>query len=180
MTATFLSLDVIEEISKESSGNGRYINPAKIEGEKRLRFFGPGITGWEAWTTDNKPVRWELKPEELPDNIKPDMNGSIAAKKFMAGVVWDYDDSEFKILELTQISVLKQLAKYLADEDYGDWSQYDIKIARDQKGEKITYTLLAAPPKPVKTEIAKQYETMPEVNLDALYEGKDPWAAPTA
>ena len=175
-----LNATFFEEVLTESGGSGRYVNLSKIDGEKRLRYMGHGISGYTAWTTENKPVRWELKPEELPDNIKPDMNGSIAAKKFMAGVVWDYDDSEFKILELTQISVLKQLAKYLADEDYGDWSQYDIKIARDQKGEKITYTLLAAPPKPVKPEIFKQYESMPEVNLDALYEGKDPWAAPSA
>ena len=37
MTATFLSADLIDEILKESSGSGRYVNPSKIEGELRLR-----------------------------------------------------------------------------------------------------------------------------------------------
>lgn len=174
-----LNATFFEEVLTESGSSSRYVNLGKIEGEKRLRYMGRGITGFTAWTTENKPVRWEMKPEELPDNIKPDMNGSIAAKKFMAGVVWDYDDSQFKILELTQISVLKQLAKYQADEDYGDWASYDIKITRDQKGDKVAYTLLAAPPKAVKPEIFKEFEKI-DVNLDALYEGKDPWASPSA
>lgn len=175
-----LDATFFEEVLAESGSSGRYVNLSKIEGEKRLRYMGHGISGFTAWTTENKPIRWEMKPSELPDNIKPDMNGSLAPKKFMAGVVWDYDDSEFKILELTQISVIKQLAKYLTDEDYGDWSEYDIKIKREEKAGKISYTLLAVPPKPVKPEIVKEYEKMPEVNLEALYEGKDPWATPTA
>lgn len=70
MTATFLSADLIDEILKESSGSGRYVNPSKIEGELRLRLFGTGVSGFEGWTDENKPVRWELKPTELPSNIK--------------------------------------------------------------------------------------------------------------
>lgn len=168
-----------EEILAESAGSGRYINLSKIEGEKRVRYMGAGISGWSAWNTDNKPVRWEMKPEVMPENIKPDLNGSLAPKRFLAGIVWDYEDEEFKILELTQISVLKQLAKYMADEDYGDFSQYDLKITRDDKGGKVSYNLLAAPPKPVRPEIARQYEKV-DCNLYALFEGKDPWAGPTA
>ena len=174
-----LSATFFEEVLAESGNSGRYINLSKLEGEKRLRYMGTGISGWYAWTTENKPVRWEMKPEELPENIKPDMNGSLAAKKFMAGIVWDYEESEFKILELTQISVMKQLAKYQTDDDYGDWADYDIKINREQKGDKISYTLLAAPPKAVKAEISKEFEKI-ECNLEALYEGKDPWAPPSA
>jgi hypothetical protein len=66
----FLSADLIDEIAKESSGSGRYLTPSKIDGEVRVRFFGAGITGFEAWTDDNKPIRWETKPEELPANVR--------------------------------------------------------------------------------------------------------------
>lgn len=175
----FLNTAFFEEILADSAGAGRYVNLSKLEGVKRMRLMGEGITGWCAWNTENRPVRWEMKPEELPENIKPDMNGVLAAKKFMAGVVWDYDEDEFKILELNQISVLKQLAKFQADEDYGDPATYDIKVAREEKGGKVAYTLLASPPKPVKADVVKQFETL-ECNLHALFEGKDPWAAISA
>ena len=78
MTTTFLSLDLVEEISKESQGNGRYVNPSKIEGEKRLRFVGAGITGFGAWTVDKRPVRWESRPEKLPADLAPDHSGKIS------------------------------------------------------------------------------------------------------
>lgn len=174
-----VDLAFFEDILTETAGSGRYVNLSKIETEKRLRYMGTGISGWCAWNTDNKPVRWEMRPEVLPENIKPDMNGSLEPKRFFAGIVWDYEDEMFKILELSQISILKQLAKYQADEDYGDFSQYDIKITRDKKGDKVTYTLLAAPPKPVRPEISKEFEKV-DCNLYALYEGKDPWAGPSA
>lgn len=178
MTATFLSLDVVEEISKESSGNGRYINPAKIEGEKRLRFFGAGITGWEAWTTDNKPVRWELKPEEFPANIRRD-DGNVTCKRFLAGCVYDYEDSSFKMLSITQRTLMDQLFRFMKDSDYGDPSGYDIKISKTGEGLKTVYTLVAAPPKPVTKEIATAYESV-HCNPHALFDGDDPWAEPSA
>lgn len=168
----------LEEALAEG-GSSRYLNLSKIEDERRLRFVGEGITGFCAWNTDNKPVRWEVKPAEVPENIKPDMNGSREPKRFIAGVVWDYEEEDFRIVEVNQMTLIKAIAKYQADEDYGDLSEYDVKITRDKKGEKVSYTLLAAPPKPLKSEIAKKYDEI-DVNLHALYEGKDPWATPSA
>ena len=178
MTTAFLSLDVVEAISKESSGNGRYINPAKIDGAKRLRFFGGGITGWEAWTTDNKPVRWEIKPDEFPANIRRD-DGNVNCKRFLSGLVYDYEDSSFKILNITQRTLMDQLFRFMKDSDYGDPSGYDIKISRTGEGLKTVYTLVAAPPKPVTKEIASAYDEV-HCNLKALFDGDDPWADPTA
>jgi hypothetical protein len=178
MTTSFLSLDLVEEISKESSGHGRYINPAKIEGEKRLRCFGLGITGWEAWTVDNKPVRWELKPEEFPANIRRD-DGNVNCKRFLSGLVYDYEDSAFKILNITQRTLMDQLFRFMKDSDYGDPSGYDIKISRSGEGLKTVYTLVAAPPKPVAKDIALAYESV-HCNLSALFDGDDPWAETSA
>lgn len=178
MTTAFLSLETVEAISKESSGNGRYINPAKIDGEKRLRFFGAGITGWEAWTSDNKPVRWEIKPDEFPANIRRD-DGNVNCKRFLSGLVYDYEDSSFKILNITQRTLMDQLFRFMKDSDYGDPSGYDIKISKTGEGLKTVYTLVAAPPKPVTKEIASAYEEV-NCNLNALFDGDDPWADPRA
>lgn len=179
MTSTFLSLDLVEEISKESSGSGRYINPARIEGEKRLRFFGAGITGHSAWTTDGKPIRWEKKPAALPENIAPDMSGRVGTKRFLAGLVYDYEAQDFKILEITQKTLLDQLFKFIKDEDYGDPQGYDIKLSKTGEGIKSEYTLVAAPPKSVSKEVATAFEAV-NCNLNALFDGDDPWADPSA
>ncbi len=175
---TVFDLAFLEEANAEG-GSSRYVNLSKIEGERRYRFIGSGITGFAAWTTETKPVRWEVKPSEIPENIKPDMNGSREPKRFMASLVWDYEEEDFRIMEITQISLMKLIYKYSADEDYGDLAGYDVKIIREKKGEKTSYTLIPSPPRPLKPEISKAYEKV-ECNLHALYEGKDPWATPTA
>lgn len=178
MTTAFLSPDLVDEIAKESSGSGRYINPAKIEGEIRLRFFGSGITGFEAWTDDNKPVRWETKPEQLPANIRQ-QEGYPTLKRFLAGLVYDYASESFKILQITQKTLMDQLFKFMKDEDYGDPNQYDIKIGRTGEGKKTEYTLVAAPPKPVSKDIQLVYDNL-TCNLNALFDGDDPFAETSA
>lgn len=179
MTSTFLSLDLVEEISNESSGSGRYINPSKLTGEKRLRFFGAGITGWSAWTVDKKPIRWERKPDELPANLAPDLSGKVSLKRFLAGVVYDYEENDFKILEITQRTLMDQLFKFIKDEDYGDPTGYDIKISKSGEGKETTYSLVAAPPKPVSKEIAQAHDEL-TCNVNALFDGDDPWAEVSA
>lgn len=182
MVTAFLSTEVFEEIQQESANNGRYINPSKLkagEPEKRLRFIGQGITGFSGWTTEKKPVRFETKPEELPANLAPDMSGKTSLKRFIAGVVWDYEASDFKILEITQRTLMDQLFKYAKDSDYGDPTNYDIKISKTGSGMDTEYTLIAAPPKSLAPEITKAYKEF-YCNLPALFDGEDPFAEPKA
>ena len=78
-----------EQLQKEvSSGSGRFINPSKIDGETRIRLFGEGVTGYEGWTTDSKPVRWESRPAELPENILTNEDGRDTLKRFVAAIAW--------------------------------------------------------------------------------------------
>ena len=175
----FLSASAIEEISKESSGSGRYLNPAKIDGEVRVRFFGTGRTGFEAWTDDNKPVRWPTKPEKLPANIRQ-QEGFQTLKRFLAGLVYDYSANDFKILQITQKTLMDQLFRFIQDEDYGQPVNYDIKIGRTGDGKNTQYTLVAAPPKDIKADIQARYDELPPYDLDRLFDGGDPFAAPAA
>lgn len=179
MTTAFLSLDTFDEIAKESGSSGRFINPSKLTGEKRLRFIGAGITGYSSWTIDKKPIRWESKPATLPENLAPDFTGKISVKRFIAGLVYDYEDADFKILEITQRQLMDQLYKFVKDSDYGDPTGYDIKISKSGEGKDTTYTLVAAPPKPVGKEITEAYAEV-TCNPRALFDGDDPFAAPKA
>lgn len=179
--ATFLPIETFEQIDSEGGGGGRFVNPSKLEQgkEHRYRFVRPGITGYGGWTTDKKPVRFESHPEALPANLAPDMQGRTELKRFIAGLVYDYATEEFKILEITQSSLMKQLYKYVKDSDYGDPLGYDIKLSREGEKKETKYSLVAAPPKPLEKGIA---EAAAEVhcNLSALYDGGDPFAEPSA
>ena len=176
---SFLSQETFEEIRTEAPEGGRYINPSKhlTEEDRRLRFVGPGITGFEAWTTEDKPIRWEQKPAELPDNIKPDLKGRITSKRFIAGVVWDYAEDNFKILQITQRSIMEQLDKFVKDSEYGDPLGYDIKLSKKGKGLDTEYTLIAAPPKPLHPDIQEAFDAS-GIKINAMFEqGGDPFPA---
>lgn len=180
MTATaFLGAAVVDEISKETT-SGRYINPSKLDENKehRFRFFGTGITGFETWTTENKPVRFRVKPDDadLPSNVRLD-DGKYTVRRFIAGLVYEYTTESFKVLQITQKSLMNDLFKYMRDPEYGDPCNYDIKITRKGSGLKTEYDLVAAPPKEAQKAIIAAYEDE-YCNLDVLFEGGDPFERP--
>ena len=175
--SSFLPQAVIREISQESSSTGRYLNPAKLTEETRLRFFGSGITGYEAWTEDNEPIRWEQKPEQLPANIRQ-QPGYTTLKRFLAAVVYDYISDDFKILQITQRTLMDLLFKYMYDEEYGDPRNYDVKISKTGAGINTKYSLVAAPPKPVQPELQARFDQL-TCDLTRLYDREDPFSPPS-
>lgn len=175
MTAAFLETSVLDELTKELQ-SGKYLNLSKINGDKKVRFFGTGIKGWEAWTEDNKPLRWESKPSEYPANIKRDEDGTVNIKRFIAAAIWDYDDEMFKIINLNKTTVLKKFLTYCKAEEYGNPTTYDIRISRTGTGMDTEYELLALPPKAVTKEIATAYAAeCANWNLAAMFDGDDPF-----
>jgi hypothetical protein len=197
MTATFLNPNKITEIKESIASNtGRYINPSKIDGSIRFRFFGQGRTGYEGWVEleggKNKPVRWEELPDEtdLPPNIRL-TDGKPQIKRFIAGIVYEYklnksgeiveDEGQFKIITISQKSIMEQLFKYIADADYGDPNGYDIKLARTGEGLKTEYTLTPAPPKAVAKSITALWEKEQDsIDLDAYMACDDPFKSDAA
>ena len=166
----------VDELEKESAVGGRYLNPAKLEKETKIRFFGAGITGWQAWTTENEPLRWESKPEEFPANIKKNDSGAVDLKHFMAGIVWDYEDEGFKIILITQKTIKDELFKCMKAPEYGDdLNKYDIKLNKTGVLKETKYSVLALPPKAVDKAIAQQFEEL-QCDLKAMYDGDDPFA----
>lgn len=169
------SADVIEEISQEVSSNNRYINPSKIDGEIRVRLVGEGESGYEAWTTDNKPVRWEKKPSELPDNIRVNEDGRDPLRRFIAIAAWDYAAEEFKILSMTQKTLIQSLMHLISDEDWGDPFEYDLKISRKGEGLGTEYKITPCPKKPISKQVMDAYDGL-QVNLKAMFDNGDPFA----
>lgn len=181
----FLSREQLEAAKEAAKGDQRYLRLNQLETNKeyRLRFQGAGVTGWEIWVkgdgddSNDECIRYEVKPDELPDNVKPDLNGRKEFKPFLAGIVWDEQINMFRILYLTQTGVMNDIFKYMDDRDYGDDpTKYDIKITKRVKNDKTSYDVIAAPPREVDPAVAKAFKEL-ECNLLALFDtGGDPWA----
>lgn len=176
----FLTTDKVDEVGANTAPDKRYMNVTKLQEDKeyKVRFIGEGITGYEAWLTNNKPMRWPLLPEELPHNVRPDDNGNQTAKYFLSGIVWDYEQEMFRVLSLTQKTLLEQLFKYMKDEDYGDATGYDIVISKKGSGKETKYSLLAKPPKPVAASIKSAFADL-DWDLKRLFDQAAPWDTDT-
>lgn len=184
---TFLSQDDVEGVTKDTKADGRFISPSKmpLDKEQRFRIFGEGLTGYEGWVVDEankaKPMRWTEKPdlEDLPANMRRDekTNAIQEPKRFLAALVWDYQKEAFGILQITQKTLLAELMALIADEeDYGEPTEYDIKITRTGEGLQTRYGIKGAQIKaPPAAAVAAYEDDNFFCDLNHLMLGLDPW-----
>ena len=162
---------------KESTG----WNYFKISEEwQDFRILTSPIIWWEYFKEDSdgkaKPVRQKAEfngvPADSKDGSKP--------KEFRAFVVWNHNLKKVQIMEITQQSIKKEIIKYAKNSDWGDPKTYDFRIEKTGKGKETRYTLTASPKS--KWADAEEEKTAldeaKKVNLDALWDGEDPFALP--
>lgn len=141
-----------------------------LPGENKIRILSAPILGWEDWTLEKKPIRFRYKekPSKSIDPARP-------VKHFWAMIVWNYKEERIQILQITQASIRNALQALYENEDWGAPYFYDIKITK--KGEKVEteYNVAPSPHKPVTEEIKSAFHSKP-INLEALFDGADPFA----
>ncbi len=146
------------------------------QGENKLRLLSRPIIGWLDWMEipggGKKPVRFPHDKKPLTP-INPDQKIS----HFWTFIVWDYKDEggKIKIWECTQSSVQAAIQGFSIDSDWGDPFNYDIKIFRTGEAAKTRYTINPISPRPIDNSIKTAFMALP-INLNALYESKDPFA----
>ena len=140
------------------------------EGDNSFRVLSSAIVGWEYWSKDNKPVRNKETWSTVPDDIKDDSD----INHFWAFVVYNYNEERVQILELTQKGIMKYIRGLTKNKAWGDPKGYDIVVNREGSGFDTKYTSTANPPTVVDKKIKDKYELM-SINLEALYEGEDPF-----
>lgn len=148
-----------------------------LDGDNKFRILSPAITGFEFWTTENKPERSVDYPKETP-HIRLDESGNpTKVKHFWAMIVWNYQLECVQILQINQVTILRQLEAFIGEPDLGNPCNYDIKVTR--KGQKFDteYTVIALPPKELLKKVEKTYKETPPINLQALYAGQDPFTS---
>lgn len=169
--------EMSEEIDKISAG--RYVKLSKLEEKKahRFRFVGPGVSGWVVWDESNKPHRYQMKPSpsEFPKDVKREDDGSIKLQHFVGGLVWDYQEEEFRLMIFTQKSLKEDLNRYYKHDAYGDPTGYDIEISREGTGLQTKYKMVALPPKDLAGDIQAAFEEF-NYDLGKYMAGEDPFA----
>ena len=161
-----------------SGGTGNYYR--FDQGENKFRIVGssdttpPGfIQGMIGWGEDaegkNKPFRYRFG-EEAPIKFaeKP--------REFFAFTVWNYEEACVQILELTQTGLKSELRTLANDKEWGDPRKYDIAVIRNGEGKDTAYVMTPKPHKKLDaTAVAMIKATA--VNLEALFDGEDPFDA---
>lgn len=140
------------------------------EGENRVRILSKPVFGWEDWTLERKPVRFLMneKPAKSIDPKKP-------IKHFWAFVVWNVNEEQIQIMQITQATIRNSIEALCKDEDWGSPFGYDIKIIKKGEGKETEYSVNPAPHKEVSKEVLQAFKERP-INLEALFISADPFS----
>jgi hypothetical protein len=154
------------------------------EGDNRFRILGSfadgtairGVVYWKTVNGKRGPVR--LKPgiavpvNELEFNPK---TGEVdQAKYFWALPVYNYQEKRIQILDVTQKTILNYIKKQVENPKWGDPRDYDFIVTRTLEKGKTTYTVTNDPKEEIDKKIVQECKDM-NINIAALYDGKDPF-----
>lgn len=141
------------------------------EGDHTFRVMSSAIVGYQYFNQDNKPVRSREPFDDVPQDIKKD--GRI--NHFWAFVVWNADDERLQIFEITQKTIMAQIKALIDNKKWGNPKTFDITITRTGAGIQDTkYSVMPNPHSEVSEVAKKQYENS-TINLEALFDGTDPF-----
>jgi hypothetical protein len=126
-----------------AAGGGDFLKMPEDGDSIRFVPLGRAVTGFLYWTADNKCHRSATQFADTPGIKEGD-----SVKKFLLFNVYDLDTQEVKLLEITQVSVQRQI---VALANAGDYTFNDgstgFRVSRTGKALKTTYTTQSTPVK---------------------------------
>lgn len=155
-------------------------------GDNVVRVLSSPMLGFVVFTEENKPVRkrfedGDFSKKELSDlkAKKGDDGNYEGSRHFWIMLVWDKQENAPKILEVTQISILKPLFVFTQDKEWGDLRKFDINIQRVGTGKTDTeFTVIPKPHRALSKTITKALEELSKNNLldlEAIWDGSYPF-----
>jgi hypothetical protein len=151
---------------------GNYMKFA--DGENRLRILSSPVLGYEWWTDEMSEGKKIRKPNRVKMDGQVPIEFAETVKHFWAMKVYNYKEEKVQILEVTQSTIQKPLRALAKDEDWGSPLTYDIVVTKSGKDLETEYQVTPKPAKKLDEGIKEMCDNVP-VNLNALYEGKDPF-----
>jgi hypothetical protein len=186
---------------ERSGSTSRYVQPKNwmevTEGSgkaKRVfqrfkcRVLGKAISGFTAWTADNKPVRFRAEkdiPADFNWRLKddgPHKGKKELPKAFWAFPCWDYEAHEVKVWEVSQAGIREAIGALARNPEWGSPLGYDLTIERSGKGLDTKYAVSPSPKSAVDVEAAGAFNDLVAAGFDMerLFDGGDPFSAPAA
>lgn len=89
--------------------------------------------------------------------------------------VWNYESKQIQILEVTQKGIQKTIATLAKNTKWGTPVNFDILIEKTGEGLDTEYSVTPEPKEPLEESIKKAFADA-NINLEALYDGGDPFA----
>jgi len=153
------------------AGNSRYLKLQ--QGDNKIRILSKPITGWIDWETKQDGGKTPVRSKEK----QPAINPAQPPKHFWCFVVWDYQEKNIKIMEITQATIQDAIFALHSSEDWGSPTEYDITIKKTGEKMETKYFVSPTPPRPLSQEVKEAYECE-TINLEALFLNGDPFEAP--
>lgn len=130
-------------------------------GENKLRILSNILGGFEGWF-QGKPVRFRQDYKITADEyaaLDKDTYDSSRSKwrPFGVCIVWNYATNSIQIWQFTQKAIIGAIQSLGTDTDWGDVSNYDIKITKTGSGTDTRYEIKPVAPKPVSEDIRKAF-----------------------
>ena len=152
---------------QKPASNSRYLKLQ--QGDNKIRILSAPITGWVDWT-EQDGKRMPLRTKEQ----QPAINPSQPPRHFWSFVVWDYQEKNVKILEITQATIQDAIYSLQGSTDWGNPQGYDITIKKTGEKMETKYSVFPAPPAPLSQDIKEAYE-LEVIHLNELYNNGDPF-----
>jgi len=150
-------------------------------GDNKIRIVDNAVTGYELWVKGKPIKRKENKfsSEELANADINKFTGKIKTPEyFWAFPVYNYKLNKIQILQVKQVTIMRDMETYLGDEDYGtDPTKYDLVVNQyEGENKKVKYSTRAKPQKEIDPQIIQMYKDTP-INLEALFTGENPFTS---
>lgn len=168
-------------------GDSKYLKFEK--GETEFLPLSSPIIGWEYWNHDNKPVRLREQPNDpanLP-GIRADRDENETPRyrvnHFWAFPVIDCSDGKVKILEITQKTIQNDIRAYAKNAKWGSPTmRYSFTVSREGDKFDTKYTVMANPAFDIPEKWLAEWQRVVATgfNLEALFDGDDPFTTPKA
>jgi len=154
-----------KQATAQGSGSGGYLSLSKLENKSSVRIHLLGdepLDFYQVW--GESPDGSQIKPfrfvdDPSPSDIEAEMGEFVRRQNYektgpdpvvysMAFFVYNHEQGEVQLLQLTQKGLIRELDQLLSMEDYQDTDQWDFVISKDTSGPPSSwYSLRPAPVK---------------------------------